>query len=170
MKSSHWKYVLWIAVVEIRNFCERNICKGTHFIGSVSLKRRMEILLLSFTSLRRSHRRYSIKKVFLKISQYQKKNHLHWSFFLACSFIKTRLHNSCFPVNFEKLLSSSFSQNTSGRLLLKPLYGLGLVLKNIRSLLPALFIFELPLVKSLIFWKDGFPSFFSTFSTYFVPG
>ena len=37
-----------------------------------------------------------------------------WSFFLACSFIKTRPHNSCFPVNFEKLLRTSFSQNVPG--------------------------------------------------------
>ena len=30
-------------------------------------------------------------------------------------------NNSCFPVNFEKLLRTSFSQNTSRQLILKPL-------------------------------------------------
>ena len=61
------------------------------------------------------------KKGVLENFATSKENHLCWSLFLACSFIKTRPHNSCFPVNFEKLLRTSFSQNASGRLLLKPL-------------------------------------------------
>ena len=35
----------------------------------------------------------------------------------ACIFIKKRLWNWCFPVNFSKFLRTPFSQNTSGRLL-----------------------------------------------------
>ena len=37
----------------------------------------------------------------------------------ACNFIKKRLCQRCFPVNFAKFLRTPFSQNTSGRLLLK---------------------------------------------------
>ena len=36
----------------------------------------------------------------------------------ACNDIKKRLWHRCFPVNFAKFLRTSFSQNTSGRLLL----------------------------------------------------
>ena len=37
----------------------------------------------------------------------------------ACNFIKKRLCQRCFPVNFAKFFRTPFSQNTSGRLLLK---------------------------------------------------
>ena len=87
----------------------KGTCKGTYFIGRVFLKRHMTNF---FTSLRSSRWGYSIKKVFLKIFAIPKEN-LRWSLFLACSFIKTRPHNS-FPVNFEKLLRTSFWHNTSG--------------------------------------------------------
>ena len=35
------------------------------------------------------------------------------------TLLKKRLWHSCFPVNFAKFLRTPFSQNTSGRLLLK---------------------------------------------------
>ena len=47
---------------------------------------------------------------------------LCWSQFLiklqACNFIKQRLQHRCLPVNFAKLLKTSFSQNSSEPLLL----------------------------------------------------
>ena len=36
----------------------------------------------------------------------------------ACNLLKMRLWHGCFPVDFAKFLRTSFSQNTSGRLLL----------------------------------------------------
>ena len=65
---------------------------------------------------------------------------LRWSLFLACSFIKTRPHNSCFPVTASEAfvrIAPSFQEHY--------------------WLLPTLVISELPLVKSLIFTKAGLP-------------
>ena len=50
--------------------------------------------------------------------------HLCWSLFLTklhaetCNFIKKRVQYICFPVDFEKCLRPTFSQNSSGRLLM----------------------------------------------------
>ena len=71
--------------------------------------------------IRSCHRRCSIKKVFLKISQNsQEKTCSKVSFLVkfqasACNYIKKKLPHRCFPANFAKLLRSSFLQNTSGR-------------------------------------------------------
>ena len=55
---------------------------------------------------RSSHRRCSIKKVLLEISQNSQEN--------TCA----RVWHRCFPVNFAKFLRAPFLQNTSGRVLL----------------------------------------------------
>ena len=65
-------------------------------------------------SLRSSHRRNSLKKLFLKISQNSQENTCARASFL----IKVFLHR-CFPVNFANFLRTPFLQNTSGRLLRK---------------------------------------------------
>ena len=70
------------------------------------------------------HRRCSVKNVFLKISQYSKKNTCVGVFFnkvaglKTCNFIKKRLQHSCFPVIIAKFLRTSISKNNSERLLL----------------------------------------------------
>ena len=71
-----------------------------------------------------SHRRCSVKKMFLGISQNSQENTCARVSILiklqACNFIlKYRLWHRCFPVNFVKFLRTPFLQNTSGRLLLK---------------------------------------------------
>ena len=71
-----------------------------------------------------SHRRYSVKKVFFKISQNSQENTCaRVSFFkkVAClraATIKKRFWHRCFPVNFAKCLRTPFLQNISGQLLL----------------------------------------------------
>ena len=37
----------------------------------------------------------------------------------ACNFIKKGVWHGCFPMNFAKVLRTPFSQNLSGRLLLR---------------------------------------------------
>ena len=57
------------------------------------------ITIIPVTMCRSSHKRYSVKNVFLEISQNSQEN-------------------TCFPVNFAKFLRTAFLQNTSWRLLL----------------------------------------------------
>ena len=71
--------------------------------------------------LKSNHRRCSVKKVFLKISQ---NSHLcHSPFFnkvadlKSANLLKRRLWHSCFIVNFASFLRTPILQNTSGRLL-----------------------------------------------------
>ena len=61
-------------------------------------------------NLRSIHRRCSIKKLLLRISQYLLEN--------TC--VKKRLQHRCLPVNFAKFLRISILKNISERLLLKP--------------------------------------------------
>ena len=71
--SKHVKSKTWKAAIENAYYkiaVVKGTCKGTHFIGSVSLK---QCMANSLTSLRSTHQRYSIKKMFLKILQYPKK-------------------------------------------------------------------------------------------------
>ena len=59
---------------------------------------------------RNIHQRYSVKKVFLKISQISQENTWIGVFFdkvevlQSASFLRKRLQHKCFPVNFAKLL------------------------------------------------------------------
>ena len=65
------------------------------------------------------------EKVFLEIPQNSQENACaRISFLLARSaaLLKKRLWYRCFPVDFEKFLRTPFSQNFSGRLLLKCAY------------------------------------------------
>ena len=61
-------------------------------------------------NIRSSHRRYSVKKVFLKISQISQENTCAGLFLnkaaalQACNLIKKRLQHRCFPVKFAKFL------------------------------------------------------------------
>ena len=64
---------------------------------------------------RSSHRRCSVKKVFLKFPKISREStHAR----VSATLWKKRLWHSCFPVNFVKFSRSPFLQNTSGRLLL----------------------------------------------------
>ena len=49
---------------------------------------------------RNSHQRCSIKRLFLKISQYSQQN----TYVRVCNFIKKRLQHRCFPVSDPKFL------------------------------------------------------------------
>ena len=67
--------------------------------------------------------RSSIKKLFLKISQYSQKKHLCWSLLLnknagllSWNFIKKRLQNRFFPVNIAKFLRAAVLENIWQRL------------------------------------------------------
>ena len=83
--------------------------------------------LANFTVLSRtvrsSHRRCSIKKLFLKILQNPQKTHVLESLFKrvaalkACNFIKTRLLHRCFPMNIAKFLRLPILKNFCERLL-----------------------------------------------------
>ena len=76
---------------------------------------------------RSSHRRCSVKKVFLEISQ-----NLQENTYARVSFSKKRLWHRCFPVNFPKFLRTPFLQNTSRRLLLTFKRVLNMPLLNVK--------------------------------------
>ena len=63
------------------------------------------------TPNRSSHQRCSVKKGVLRNSQNSPVPE-------SATLLKKRLWRRCFPVNFAKFLRTTFSQNTSGRLLL----------------------------------------------------
>ena len=67
-----------------------------------------------------SHQRCSVRKGGLRNFAKFTGKHLCQSLFFnkACNFIKKRLWNRCFPMNFAKFPRATFFQNTSGRLLL----------------------------------------------------
>ena len=73
---------------------------------------------------RNSLRRFSIKKLFLKSSQYPQETPVLGSLFKnvaglkACNFIKKRPQNRCFPVNIAKFLIILIPKNICERLLL----------------------------------------------------
>ena len=74
------------------------------------------------TKFKSSHRRCSLKKVFLEISQNSQENTcatVHFFNKVAGLLLKKRLWHRRFPVSFVKFLRTPFLQNTSGRLLLK---------------------------------------------------
>ena len=111
-----WKlHVWWIFPRKTFNRC--NYRGKIYYCMTLSAKEK------EFTSLRSSHRRCSIKKMFLKILQNsQKTTRVGVSFIKklpqVCNFLKKRLPHRCFPVNFVKLLRIPFFQNSSRRLLL----------------------------------------------------
>ena len=75
---------------------------------------------------RSSHQRCSLRKGFLRNFVKFTGKHLWQSLFFKKTFcscrlatlLKKRLWHRCFPLNFTNFLKASFSQNTSGRLLL----------------------------------------------------
>ena len=80
-------------------------------------------LLYCGRTLRSRHRSCSIKKLFIKISQYPQETAVLDSDFKkatdlkACNFIKITQHR-CFPVNIAKFLMLPISKNISDRLVL----------------------------------------------------
>ena len=70
------------------------------------------ILVIQRRIGRSSHRRFSIKKVFLQISQNSQENTC------ASNLFFKRLYYRFFPVNFLKFVGPLFLQSTFGRLLL----------------------------------------------------
>ena len=79
-------------------------------------------LLYCDRTVRSSHRRCSIKKMFLKISQYPQEAPVLESLFKkvaalqACNFIKKRPQHRCFPVNIAKFLRLPIFKNICERL------------------------------------------------------
>ena len=72
----------------------------------------MFFLLRSYFQCLRSHRRCSVKKEFLKLSQNSQEKICVGVSFLslrAANLFKKRLWRRCFPVNFSKFLGTSFS-------------------------------------------------------------
>ena len=74
-------------------------------------------------TIRSSHQRCSVTKRVLKdFAKFRGKHLCQVLFFIKVAspttLLKERLWYRCFPVNFAKFLRTSFSLNTSGRLLL----------------------------------------------------
>ena len=70
-----------------------------------------------FLCFRSNHQKYSVKKLFLKISQYTVK-------FQLCNVIKKRIQHRCFPVNIAKFLRTPIFKNICKTLLLSVSIGL----------------------------------------------
>ena len=77
------------------------------------------------TPFRSSHQMYSVRKAVLRnFTKFTGKQLCQRLFFYKvggglrlATLLKNRLWHRCFPVNFAKLLQTTFLQNTSGRLL-----------------------------------------------------
>ena len=87
-------------------------------------QKRLKNKLGKLIKTRSSHRRCSIEKVFLKISQIHRKTSVLKGLLIklqdpGLKFCKKQTLHKSFPVNFSKILRTQFLQNTSGRLLLK---------------------------------------------------
>ena len=112
----------------------------------------------SISILRSSHRRCSVTKDVLRNFAKFAEKYLWWSLFFKKvavlsppTLLKKRFWHMSFPVNFAKFLRTSFSQNTSGRLLLH----LVLFCRN-------------PLPQTIIFSVRFFSNLFALFSFLFV--
>ena len=72
-------------------------------------------------SFKSSHRRCSVKKLFLKISQISQENTCvrNAAGLQFCNFVKKRLQQWCFPVKFAELLRTPILKNIFERLLLQ---------------------------------------------------
>ena len=87
------------------------------------------IYKINLNPFRSSRRRCSVKKGFLRNSSKFTTKHLCQSLFFdkvaalrPATLLKERFWHRCFVVNFEEFLRKPFLQNTSGRLLLSPVY------------------------------------------------
>ena len=112
--------------VIVKNYLRNVSCK---FLIKIESTRRREIkeqtpqltLLHRGRTVRSSHRRCYIRKLFSKISQYPQETPVLESIFKvnlwACNFIKKRLQHSCFPVNIAKFLILLILKNICKRLL-----------------------------------------------------
>ena len=121
---------------------EEKTCIKLMFIESSSFKMSLRVLENLFTKLmilaqvasyrlltknRSSHRRCSVRKGFLEISQNSQGNTCARGSFLiklqasGLQLYQERDWRRCFPVDFAKLLRKIFLQNTSGLLLLAKL-------------------------------------------------
>ena len=71
--------------------------------------------MLQEKQCRSSHRRFSIKKLFLKVLQCLQENTCVGSLFLikACNFVKERLQQSCFSANITKFLRAPFCRTSA---------------------------------------------------------
>ena len=80
-------------------------------------QRESETSNVDFVINRSSHRRCSVKKTFLKISQYSQEN-----ICVGCKFIEKRLQHRRFPVNIVKFLRTPILENICEWLLLYKIY------------------------------------------------
>ena len=108
------KFTLWIY-----NFKKKKIIPNKN--SKLIVSRNILLVINIFIYHGSSHRRCSVKNVFLKILlNWQEHTCTRVSFLikLQAYFIK----KGCFPVNFTKFLRTPFLQNTPGRLILMPLW------------------------------------------------
>ena len=86
----------------------------------------LPIMHQRLSSVRSSHRRYSVRKGVLRNFAKFTKKHLCQSLFFnnvsGWGLFKKRLWHRCFAVNFAKYLRTPFLQKTTGRLLLQWVY------------------------------------------------
>ena len=94
----------------LRNFVL--VCLGQYYTKQLPVQRR------------NSHQRCSVKKVFLKISQYSQENTVLEFLFnkvaglQGCNFIEKKFHHRCFQVRFAKFLKTPILKNICKQLLL----------------------------------------------------
>ena len=117
---SRWNYIYhqWKAAVFLSNVLNYNVKSIVYKYFIVHSMRNISTLLNPFHSnilclYKRSHRRCSIKIVFLKIQQNSAENTCaRLSFKVAglrpATLLKKRLSHRCFPVNFPKFLEQLF--------------------------------------------------------------
>ena len=153
MKSEKFPFQLFLATFKIvlaastfwQNICktllpQKNICGGVHSYCNSNFKickwklKIKTVYSVAYSAAQvfihscsqNSHRRYSVKKVFLMFFQmfFHRKTTVSESLFnevsglQAWSFIKKRLQHRCVPVNIAKFLRTPILKNIWERLLL----------------------------------------------------
>ena len=137
-KLRMWSHLLKKSLIENFSFCP--VILGNLLVAWLNLKGAFLFRLFTVywdqsRTYWSSHQRCSVKKVFLKISQNWQEStcarvslltklqaffsYIHFlSKIWPATLLKKRLWRRYFPVNFAKFLKTSFSQNTSRRVLL----------------------------------------------------
>ena len=104
----HWRPA---SLLNLSRLFKRNYNAGENILNKAKKSSKIE------QDYRSSLQRCYIEKVFLEISQNSQENSV--SFLSLQLYLKKRLWNSCFPVNFAKVLRTSFLTEHLWRLFLK---------------------------------------------------
>ena len=130
--TSHYLFVITIRTTSLLFFVRVfvavfnyfSLLQSLHFLWlvgqlcSLFFRSSVTVIIFFISGLRSSHRRCSVKKAFLEISQNSQENTCARASFLIklqvapATLLKKKLWDRCFPVNYAKFLRTSFFYRT----------------------------------------------------------